>query len=162
MRPARRIAAQRESILARTDVERVVLVDRFRPKLSQLLSAQAAARLDRRVDTGDVERRRQRRQVGPEAPAVRLARGGIVVAPEGDAAAGGRHGQRARLERPASRAELERRGVAQESIHVSLERNMKCGCGLCGHCQLGPHFVCRDGPVLAWPRLKTLIDVPEL
>ena len=43
--------------------------------------------------------------------------------------------------------ELEKRGVAQEHIYVSMERNMKCGIGLCGHCQLGGSFVCKDGPV---------------
>lgn len=57
---------------------------------------------------------------------------------------------------------LLRRGVPERAVYLSLERNMKCAVGYCGHCQLGPHFVCRDGPVLAWPRLKTLIDVPEL
>lgn len=57
---------------------------------------------------------------------------------------------------------LLKRGVPEGAIHLSLERNMKCAVGYCGHCQLGPHFVCRDGPVLAWPRLQALIDVPEL
>jgi NAD(P)H-flavin reductase len=38
-------------------------------------------------------------------------------------------------------------GLADERIFVSLERNMKCGIGVCGHCQLGPTFICRDGPV---------------
>lgn len=57
---------------------------------------------------------------------------------------------------------LFKRGVPEGAIHLSLERNMKCAVGCCGHCQLGPHFICRDGPVLAWPRVKALIDVPEL
>ncbi|WP_440940917.1 FAD/NAD(P)-binding protein [Immundisolibacter sp.] len=57
---------------------------------------------------------------------------------------------------------LLRRGVAPAAIHVSLERNMKCAVGYCGHCQLGPHFICRDGPVLPWPRLAGLLEVPEL
>ena len=35
---------------------------------------------------------------------------------------------------------------------VSMERNMKCGVGLCGHCQLGPTFVCKDGPVFRYDR----------
>lgn len=43
------------------------------------------------------------------------------------------------------------RGVAGPDIYLSMERNMHCGAGQCGHCQLGPHFVCRDGPVFAWP-----------
>jgi len=45
--------------------------------------------------------------------------------------------------------ELERTGIAEERLFVSMERNMKCGIGLCGHCQLGPFFVCKDGPVLS-------------
>jgi len=44
------------------------------------------------------------------------------------------------------------RGMAAERIHVSLERNMQCGIGLCGHCQLGPLLLCRDGPVLPYGR----------
>ncbi len=43
--------------------------------------------------------------------------------------------------------ELVRRGVPHSGIWLSMERNMKCGIGLCGHCQCGPKFVCRDGPV---------------
>ncbi len=39
------------------------------------------------------------------------------------------------------------RGLPPERIYVSLERNMKCGIGLCGHCQLGPKFLCKDGPI---------------
>jgi NAD(P)H-flavin reductase len=54
------------------------------------------------------------------------------------------------------------RGVPPAAIHLSLERNMKCAVGYCGHCQLGPHFICRDGPVLPWPRLAGLLEVPEL
>ena len=43
--------------------------------------------------------------------------------------------------------ELEKRGVETTNIYISMERNMKCGIGLCGHCQLGGTFVCKDGPV---------------
>ncbi|MCU0573548.1 MAG: FAD/NAD(P)-binding protein [Syntrophobacteraceae bacterium] len=50
--------------------------------------------------------------------------------------------------------ELLRQGVAEERIFVSLERNMKCGVGLCGHCQLGPFLTCRDGPVIAHSRAR--------
>jgi NAD(P)H-flavin reductase len=53
-------------------------------------------------------------------------------------------------------------GVAAERVHVSLERTMRCGIGLCGHCQLGPTLVCRDGPVYAWPEVEWLLRVPEL
>ena len=58
--------------------------------------------------------------------------------------------------------ELERRGVAQESIHVSLERNMKCGIGFCGHCQHGPNFVCKDGPVFPFSRVRDLMSQREV
>ena len=50
----------------------------------------------------------------------------------------------------ASRAARARR--AGGAIYLSLERNMKCAVGLCGHCQLGPSFVCRDGPVMRYDR----------
>jgi len=57
---------------------------------------------------------------------------------------------------------LLRRGVAAPDIRVSLERNMKCGIGLCGHCQLGPILVCRDGPVVGYPVAGPLLTVREL
>ena len=57
---------------------------------------------------------------------------------------------------------LLRRGVAAADIRVSLERNMKCGVGLCGHCQLGPILVCRDGPVVGYPLAGPLLTVREL
>jgi len=44
-------------------------------------------------------------------------------------------------------------GVAPESIFVSMERNMQCAIGFCGHCQFGPTFVCKDGPVLRYDRI---------
>ena len=50
-------------------------------------------------------------------------------------------------------AELRALGVSDRSIWLSLERNMHCGVGLCGHCQLGPKFVCRDGPVFRYDEL---------
>ena len=55
-----------------------------------------------------------------------------------------------------------RRGVAAEAIFVSLERNMGCGFGHCGLCQLGPFFVCHDGPVFRWDRVAPLLAVPGL
>ena len=58
--------------------------------------------------------------------------------------------------------ELQRRGVAPADIHISMERNMTCGVGLCGHCQFGPHFVCTDGPVFALPRVEPLLTIREL
>jgi len=58
--------------------------------------------------------------------------------------------------------ELERRGVAPGDIHVSMERNMQCAVGLCGHCQLGPYFVCKDGPVFALPQVQRFFTVREM
>jgi NAD(P)H-flavin reductase len=43
--------------------------------------------------------------------------------------------------------ELQKAGVTNPQIYISMERNMQCGIGLCGHCQLGPLFICKDGPV---------------
>lgn len=50
--------------------------------------------------------------------------------------------------------ELLDRGVSPDNIFVSMERNMQCGLGLCGHCQLGPLFICKDGPVFPYSRIK--------
>ena len=58
--------------------------------------------------------------------------------------------------------ELERRGVPPSRLWVSLERNMKCGVGLCGHCQMGPLFVCRDGPVFPWERVAPWLAIREV
>jgi anaerobic sulfite reductase subunit B len=63
--------------------------------------------------------------------------------------------------RTSAQALLER-GVAPERIFVSLERNMQCGVGLCGHCQLGPTLICRDGPVYRWDEVAPLLAVREL
>jgi NAD(P)H-flavin reductase len=57
---------------------------------------------------------------------------------------------------------LEERGVPADSIYVSMERNMKCGIGLCGHCQCGPTFVCKDGPVFRYDRVKHLLTTREV
>ena len=54
--------------------------------------------------------------------------------------------------------ELQRRGLPPGAIHVSMERNMKCAVGFCGHCQFGPHFVCKDGPVFGYERIEELIN----
>ena len=53
-------------------------------------------------------------------------------------------------------ATLAERGVPRERIFVSLERHMQCGIGLCGHCQMGPFFICRDGPCFAVSELGDL------
>jgi NAD(P)H-flavin reductase len=58
--------------------------------------------------------------------------------------------------------ELERRGVPQTQIYLSMERNMKCAVGFCGHCQMGPTFICKEGPVYPLPRVRALMDRKEL
>ena len=58
--------------------------------------------------------------------------------------------------------ELEKRGVAAEHIYVSMERNMKCAVGLCGHCQYGPNFVCKDGPVFPYSQVQGLLTKWEI
>lgn len=54
------------------------------------------------------------------------------------------------------------RGLPPERIHVSLERNMRCGLGHCGHCQLGPTLICRDGPVYSYETAGPWLEVREL
>jgi NAD(P)H-flavin reductase len=54
------------------------------------------------------------------------------------------------------------RGICAASIWLSMERNMQCAAGICGHCQWGPHFVCKDGPVFRYDRIKTLLEVRDL
>ena len=58
--------------------------------------------------------------------------------------------------------ELLKRGIPEENVYLSMERNMKCGIGLCGHCQYREVFVCRDGPVFAYPRIKDLLTKWEI
>ncbi|WP_417566551.1 FAD/NAD(P)-binding protein [Marinobacter sp.] len=52
-------------------------------------------------------------------------------------------------------------GVDDEAIYLSMERNMKCALGHCGHCQFGATFVCKDGPVLSLDRLRGLLSLKE-
>lgn len=54
------------------------------------------------------------------------------------------------------------RGVPTENIWLNLERNMNCGIGLCGHCQFGPEFVCKEGPIIPFERLAPLLHVKDL
>jgi anaerobic sulfite reductase subunit B len=56
--------------------------------------------------------------------------------------------------------ELLGRGI--DDIRISLERNMRCGVGWCGHCQLGPLLLCRDGPVVPYGDVARLLTVKEL
>ena len=46
-----------------------------------------------------------------------------------------------------------------ERIYLSMERHMECGIGLCGHCQMGRFFVCRDGPVFTRSELGESFEV---
>jgi NAD(P)H-flavin reductase len=57
---------------------------------------------------------------------------------------------------------LRDRGVAAAAIWLSLERSMHCGVGHCGHCQLGPLFMCKDGPVVRHDVVEPLLRVREL
>ncbi len=59
-------------------------------------------------------------------------------------------------------AALAESGVDAERLYVSMERNMQCGIGHCGHCQLGPTLVCRDGPVYRWSELERWLAIREL
>jgi len=52
-------------------------------------------------------------------------------------------------------------GLPAESIYLSMERNMKCAVGHCGHCQFGPAFICRDGPVFRYDRVRALFGLRE-
>ncbi len=58
--------------------------------------------------------------------------------------------------------ELLSHGLAPQQIFVSMERDMKCGIGWCGHCQWGPFFVCKDGPVFPYSRIKDWFDRREV
>jgi len=54
------------------------------------------------------------------------------------------------------------RGIEPEDIYISMERNMKCAVGICGHCQLGPEFICKDGPVFSYAHASQYTGVREL
>lgn len=58
--------------------------------------------------------------------------------------------------------ELEDLGVEKTQVYISMERNMKCSVGFCGHCQLGPQFICKDGPVFRYDRIAPLLGIREL
>ncbi len=57
---------------------------------------------------------------------------------------------------------LAQAGVSSDRVYASMERNMQCGIGHCGHCQLGPTLVCRDGPVYSWSELEPWLAIREL
>jgi NAD(P)H-flavin reductase len=57
---------------------------------------------------------------------------------------------------------LRQAGIGMEQIYLSMERNMKCAIGLCGHCQFGADFVCKDGPVMRYDRIADILAVREI
>jgi NAD(P)H-flavin reductase len=57
---------------------------------------------------------------------------------------------------------LRQRGLATNQIYLSMERNMKCAVGLCGHCQFGPAFVCRDGPIFRFDSVAAIFNIREI
>jgi NAD(P)H-flavin reductase len=59
-------------------------------------------------------------------------------------------------------SELEKRGLKADDIYLSMERNMKCAIGFCGHCQWGPTFVCKDGPVFPYGRIRDILGGREI
>jgi len=59
-------------------------------------------------------------------------------------------------------SELQRRGVRTNHIYLSMERNMKCAVGFCGHCQYGPAFICKDGPVFRYDRIEMIFSKAEI
>jgi NAD(P)H-flavin reductase len=58
--------------------------------------------------------------------------------------------------------DLEMLGLNRKQIYLSMERNMKCGVGFCGHCQHGPRFICKDGPVFPYDEMQPMMDKYEL
>lgn len=58
--------------------------------------------------------------------------------------------------------QLAARGLPESQIYLSMERNMKCAVGFCGHCQLGPYFVCKDGPIFSYEEMRPWLDRHEL
>jgi NAD(P)H-flavin reductase len=58
--------------------------------------------------------------------------------------------------------ELQKRGVPADRIFLSMERNMKCALGYCGHCQYGPTFVCKDGPVYRLDHIASIFGKSEI
>ncbi len=54
------------------------------------------------------------------------------------------------------------RRVAADRVYLSMERKMKCGMGFCGHCQLGPAFVCKDGPVFTYQQMEPFLHTEDL
>jgi NAD(P)H-flavin reductase len=58
--------------------------------------------------------------------------------------------------------ELQHMGISDNKIYISMERNMKCATGFCGHCQLGPTFICKDGAVFRFDAIKRFFHLREV
>jgi NAD(P)H-flavin reductase len=54
------------------------------------------------------------------------------------------------------------RGLTTDRIYLAMERNMKCALGFCGHCQFGPHFICKEGPILRYDRVQGIFNLKEV
>jgi NAD(P)H-flavin reductase len=54
------------------------------------------------------------------------------------------------------------RGIPAGSLFLSMERNMNCAIALCGHCQFGPYFLCREGPVFHFEKLRSILRIDDL
>lgn len=57
---------------------------------------------------------------------------------------------------------LHEAGLSADRVYLSMERNMKCAIGLCGHCQFGPSFICKDGPVMRLDRIAGILAMREI
>ena len=53
-----------------------------------------------------------------------------------------------------------KKGISEQNMYLSMERNMECGLGQCGHCQYGGLFICKDGPIFAYSEIKELFNEP--
>jgi len=58
--------------------------------------------------------------------------------------------------------ELEKQGIQHDRTYISMERNMQCGIGLCGHCQIGSTFVCKDGPIYRFDKIRSIFTRREM
>lgn len=58
--------------------------------------------------------------------------------------------------------EMLKRGLDAQHVFLTMERNMKCATGFCGHCQFGPHFICKDGPVFPYSRIADMMTQWEV
>ncbi|MFN3599609.1 MAG: FAD/NAD(P)-binding protein [Aquificaceae bacterium] len=57
---------------------------------------------------------------------------------------------------------LKEKGIDEDSVYASLERHMKCSVGTCGHCMIGPYFVCKDGPIFRYDLIKEYFERKEV